>query len=57
MDLITDNPVFLEIMEAQFTFYYEMREAVLEAASGLINFDHDWKRPRSRPADDRVQYL
>ena len=33
MDLIDDNPVYLEIMEARFKFYYEMHRARF------------WKRP------------
>jgi uroporphyrinogen decarboxylase len=40
IDLITDDPVYLEIMEARFRFYYEMHEQVLKAAGGLIDFTH-----------------
>ncbi|MFA5817133.1 MAG: uroporphyrinogen decarboxylase family protein [Bacteroidales bacterium] len=40
IDLITDDPVYLEIMEARFRFYYEMHEQVLQAAGGLIDFTH-----------------
>ena len=40
IDLITDDPVYLEIMEARFRFYYEMHEEVLKAAGGLIDFTH-----------------
>ncbi len=40
MDLITDNPVFLEIMEARFDFYFQMHERILNAAGGLIDFMH-----------------
>jgi uroporphyrinogen decarboxylase len=40
IDLITDDPVYLEIMEARFRFYYEMHELVLQAAGGLIDFTH-----------------
>ncbi len=40
MDLIDDNPVYLEIMDARFKFYYEMHERVLQAAEGLIDFTH-----------------
>ena len=29
IDLITDDPVYLEIMDARFRFYYEMHEQVL----------------------------
>jgi uroporphyrinogen decarboxylase len=40
MDLIDDNPVYLEIMRARFEFYYEMHRRMLEAAGGLIDFTH-----------------
>jgi len=40
IDLITDDPVYLEIMEARFQFYYNMHECVLKAAEGLIDFTH-----------------
>jgi uroporphyrinogen decarboxylase len=40
VDLITDDPVYLEIMEARFRFYHEMHRKVLEAAGGLIDFTH-----------------
>ena len=40
IDLITDDPVYLEIMDARFRFYYEMHENVLRAAEGLIDFTH-----------------
>ncbi len=40
IDLITDDPVYLEIMEARFRFYFEMHRRVLEAAGGLIDFTH-----------------
>lgn len=40
MDLIDDDPVYLEIMDARFKFYYEMHERVLDAASGLVDFTH-----------------
>jgi uroporphyrinogen decarboxylase len=40
IDLITDDPVYLEIMDARFRFYYEMHERVLQAADGLIDFTH-----------------
>jgi uroporphyrinogen decarboxylase len=40
IDLITDDPVYLEIMDARFRFYYEMHEQVLQAAGGLIDFTH-----------------
>lgn len=40
MDLLEDNEVFLEIMEARFNFYYEQHRSVLEAAGGLIDFTH-----------------
>ena len=40
IDLIDDNPVFLEIMKARFEFYYNQHEKVLQAADGLIDFTH-----------------
>jgi len=40
IDLITDNPVYLELMDARFRFYYEMHESVLKAAEGMIDFTH-----------------
>jgi uroporphyrinogen decarboxylase len=40
MDLIDDNPVFLEIMEARFHFYHELHERILQAGGGLIDFSH-----------------
>ncbi len=40
MDLLTDDPVFLDIMEARFRFYYDMHERTLQAAEGLIDFTH-----------------
>ena len=40
IDLITDDPVYLEIMDARFRFYYEMHEHVLQAAEGLVDFTH-----------------
>ena len=40
IDLITDDPVYLEIMDARFRFYYEMHEKVLQAANGMIDFTH-----------------
>jgi len=40
MDLIDDNPVYLEILEARFKFYYDMHERALQAADGLIDFTH-----------------
>ena len=40
IDLITDDAVYLEIMDARFRFYYEMHERVLQEARGLIDFTH-----------------
>lgn len=40
MDMMTDNEVFIEIMEHRFKFYYEMHQNALEAAGGLIDFTH-----------------
>lgn len=40
IDLIDDNPVYMEIMQARFEFYYEMHRRILDAAGGLIDFTH-----------------
>lgn len=40
IDLITDDPVYLEIMDARFKFYYDMHERVLKEAGGLVDFTH-----------------
>lgn len=40
MDLATDNPVYLEIMQARFEFYYQIHERGLQAADGLIDIMH-----------------
>ena len=40
MDLIDDNQVFLEIMQARFEFYYDLHELMLQEANGLIDFMH-----------------
>lgn len=40
LDLIDDNPVYLEIMQARFEFYYQMHERLLQTADGLIDFTH-----------------
>jgi uroporphyrinogen decarboxylase len=40
MDLIDDSPVYLEIMQARYKFYYEMHQRILEAAGGLVDFTH-----------------
>lgn len=40
IDLITDDPVYLEIMEARFKFYYDMHERVLQEADELVDFTH-----------------
>ena len=40
MDLVDDNPVYLEIMQARFDFFYEMHRRMLEAAGGLVDFTH-----------------
>jgi len=37
VDLATESPVYVEIMNARFQFYYEMHERALEAAGGLID--------------------
>ena len=40
MDLIDDSPVYLEIMQARFEFFYEVQRRTLETAGGLIDFAH-----------------
>jgi uroporphyrinogen decarboxylase len=40
IDLIDDNPVYLEIMQARYEFYYKMHERMLQEANGLIDFMH-----------------
>ena len=40
MDLIDDNPVYLEIMQARFEFFWEVQRRTLEAAGGLVDFAH-----------------
>ena len=40
MDVIDDNPVYLEIMRARFEFFYEVQRRTLEAAGGLVDFAH-----------------
>jgi uroporphyrinogen decarboxylase len=40
VDLITDNPAYLELMDARFRFYYEMHERVLKAGEGMVDFTH-----------------
>lgn len=39
-DVLTEHPVFLEIMEARFQFYYQLHARTLEAADGLIDITH-----------------
>jgi uroporphyrinogen decarboxylase len=40
IDLVTDDPVYLEIMEARFKFYYDLHERVLQEAEGLVDITH-----------------
>lgn len=40
MDLLTDDPVYLEIMQARFEFYYQMQERILQAGGGMIDIVH-----------------
>ncbi|UCD30192.1 MAG: hypothetical protein JSV03_06915 [Planctomycetota bacterium] len=40
LDLATEDPVYLEIMDARFEFYYQMHERALQAADGLIDIVH-----------------
>lgn len=39
-DLLTENPAFMELLEARFRFYYDLHERVLNAADGLIDILH-----------------
>ena len=45
MDLMDDNPVFLEIMEARFRFYYDLQEMILKEARGLDRLCPCRRRP------------
>ena len=57
MDLIDDNPVYLEIMNARFKFYYEMHERILQAAKGKIHLTHigeDLGNQRGRMISDDI---
>ena len=40
MDLVTDNEVYLAIMDARFQFYYQMHERILKAGHGLVDIIH-----------------
>ncbi len=40
VDLITDDPVYLEIMQARFQFYFDMHENVLKQGNGLVDVMH-----------------
>lgn len=40
MDLVEDNPVYMEIMQARFEFFYDIHRRILEAAGGLVDFAH-----------------
>lgn len=40
MDIIDENPVYLELVKIRFEFYYDLHKNALEAAEGLIDFDH-----------------
>ena len=40
MDLVDNNKVFLEIMDARFKFYYDTQENILKQSKGLIDFAH-----------------
>ena len=40
MDLIDDNEVYLEIMEARFRFYFNIHERMLKEARGNVDFAH-----------------
>lgn len=40
MDLVTDNPAYLAIMQARADFYYHQHERALQAAGGRIDIVH-----------------
>jgi uroporphyrinogen decarboxylase len=40
IDLLVDDPVYLELMQARFDFYYQMHERMLQAADGRIDIMH-----------------
>jgi uroporphyrinogen decarboxylase len=39
-DLMTENPAFMEILDARFTFYYGLHERTLHAARGKVDILH-----------------
>lgn len=39
-DVLTEHPVFMEILEARFQFYYDLHKNMLEAADGMIDIIH-----------------
>ena len=40
MDLIDDNEVYLDIMEARYRFYFDTHERLLRECGGLVDFAH-----------------
>lgn len=40
IDLITDDEVYLAIMEARFNFFFQQHQRILQAADGLVDFAH-----------------
>jgi uroporphyrinogen decarboxylase len=40
MDIIDQDPVYLELVKARFEFYFNLHRRALEAAEGLIDFIH-----------------
>ena len=40
MDLVTDNEVYLTIMQARFQYHYDLHERILQAAGGMIDLTH-----------------
>jgi len=45
MDLIDENRVYLEILNARYEFFYEMHERILQAGDGMIDFVHIGEDP------------
>jgi uroporphyrinogen decarboxylase len=39
-DIATEDPIYLELVEQRFAFFYEMAERTLQAAGGLIDIVH-----------------
>ena len=40
IDIVTQDPVYMKLMEQKFQFHYEMTERILKAAGGLVDIVH-----------------